>query len=161
MTVPGDELLAEALEFSGSFELDPDLIERLRNLPILRTVRLDRCLAVDDEVVEMVAKVPRLRELDLAYTSITDKSLEHLAGHGRLKSLRLTWCTQITDAGLLHLRRIPLRTLDLAFTNITDAGLQNLHAVRSLEELNLSNCPRVTPRGLSRLPAGLKLILAE
>lgn len=159
MTIP-DPTLAEELALSRAFEIDRGLLESLPRLPVLRRVKLDSSIAVDDSVVEAIARVPLLRELDLAYTGITDASLGHLAGHRRLKSLRLTWCTQITDEGLRALSRTPLRELDLAFTRITDAGLLHLVGMRSLERLDLTGC-RVSSAAIARLPAGTQIVLGD
>jgi hypothetical protein len=60
--------------------------------------------------------------------SITDAGLENIAKLTRLKHLDLT-DTPITDAGLKHLERLHrLEMLSLVGTNVTEAGVQQLQA---------------------------------
>lgn len=59
--------------------------------------------------------------------------------------------TQITDAGLAHLRELAeLRQLDLHDTQVTNIGLEPLRGLRRLELLNLSGT-HVTDEGLRHL----------
>src|SRR5262249_6328827 len=59
--------------------------------------------------------------------------------------------TLITDAGLVHLRRLTkLRELQLGHTRLTDAGLVNLERLTALRELVLENT-EFTRAGAERL----------
>ena len=61
--------------------------------------------------------------VDLRQTEVTDAGLEHLKRLPRLESLNLTR-TKVTDAGMQHLEGLTtLRTLGLFGTHVTDAGL--------------------------------------
>lgn len=65
-----------------------------------------------------VRGLPRLRELDLGGTHVTDAGLEHLKGLRQLQWLAPRG-TEVTDAGLEHLKGLrQLRTLDLSFTRV-------------------------------------------
>ena len=90
-------------------------------------------------------------------TQITDAGLEHLKGLTSLVFLSLRK-TQITDAGLEHLKELTrLRTLFLANTQITDAGLEHIKGLTSLEVLTLDNT-QISDAGLEHLKGLTSLI---
>ncbi len=63
--------------------------------------------------------------------------------------------TQVTDSGLVHLKRFPkLKRLYLGNTQVTDAGLVNLKGLARLERLDLSGT-RVTDAGVAELQKAL------
>ncbi|PHS06120.1 MAG: hypothetical protein COA78_14615 [Blastopirellula sp.] len=94
--------------------------------------------------------------VDFNGTQITDAGLEHLKELTSLKSL-LLHNTQITDAGLKHLKGLnSLISLELRGTQITDAGLEHLKGLTSLRNLNLFSGdpfsgPNITDAGLEHL----------
>ncbi len=93
-----------------------------------------------------------LKSLDLSCTEITDAGLAHLRALTSLLSLYLR-TTPITDAGLAHLKVLTgLQSLDLGYTNITDAGLSHLEALTNLQTLELEGT-KITDAGLSHLEA--------
>ena len=60
------------------------------------------------------------------YTEITDAGLVHLKGLTKLELLNLNR-SEITDAGLSHLKKLTnLQTLFLKDTKVTDAGIPEL-----------------------------------
>ena len=66
-----------------------------------------------------------LETLSLVNTQITDAGLQHLKGLTKLRELRLY--TQITDAGLEHLEGLTnLESLFLGGTHLTDEGVKQL-----------------------------------
>ena len=80
--------------------------------------------------------------------------LAHLRGLTGLQSLNLSFCKQVTDAGLDHLRGLTTvpQSLELSFCKqVTDAGLAHLHGLTALQSLELSGCERVTDAGLAHL----------
>jgi hypothetical protein len=89
--------------------------------------------------LELVGRLPRLEDLEVYHSSVTDAGLAHLRGLTRLKELDLSdW--EITDAGLVHLAGLTgLQKLDLSRTPITDAGLVHLAGLTSLQDLDLAN----------------------
>jgi Leucine-rich repeat (LRR) protein len=91
-----------------------------------------------------------ITELYLAYTSVTDEGLKHLAGLKNLSKLDLAG-TEVTGAGLKHLTN--LRELGLQHTKMTDAGLETIAGIKSLTTLNLEFV-QVTDAGIKHL-AGL------
>jgi Leucine-rich repeat (LRR) protein len=71
-----------------------------------------------------LATVRQLVELDLSTTQITDAGLAHLKTLPSLARLHLYNCPKITDAGLTHLQELPgLVRLSLQFSKITDEGV--------------------------------------
>jgi hypothetical protein len=90
-----------------------------------------------------------LTELNLSDTPVTDAGLTHLKGVPL--SYLILARTRITGEGLRQLRRYErVRGLDLSGTQVTDAGLAHLNGMETLEGLDLSGTP-VTDRGIAAL----------
>ena len=86
--------------------------------------------------------------LQIGRTQVTDEGLREL--RDRYYLTRITLPRKITDAGLDHVRRLPmLEFLDLSGTQVTDDGLAKLHNVKSLEWIALTGS-RVTVEGVIR-----------
>ena len=86
----------------------------------------------------------------LGNTQVTDAGLEHLRGLSQLQLLGLEG-TQVTDAGLEHLKGLSqLQVLGLDKTHVTDAGLEHLKGLRHLKFLWLEGT-QVTGTGLEHL----------
>ena len=65
------------------------------------------------------------------------------------------WSTQITDAGLMHLKGLTnLEELGLSSTRVTDAGLVHLKGLTKLEKLGLVGT-QVTDAGVAELQKAL------
>ena len=88
--------------------------------------------------------------LNLSHTEVTDAGLVHLKGLPKLGYLGLSH-TQVTDAGLVHLKGLTkLGRLRLDNTQITDAGLAHLKGLTNLFHLHLADTP-ITDAGLESL----------
>ncbi len=73
-----------------------------------------------------LAKLKRLRELDIVNSPLSDRGVASLAANKHIVELRLVE-TLITDVGLVDLASIPtLKWLDLRDTAVTDAGVSSL-----------------------------------
>lgn len=95
-----------------------------------------------------------LRELELSWVLVSDKSLTYLKNLTSLRSLDLD-ITQIGDAGLKHIAVLTsLESLSLAYTKVSDAGLVHLKKLGSLRELNLTGTT-VSARGRAELEKAL------
>jgi hypothetical protein len=70
----------------------------LADLPELRSLNLGQCVALDDAVLTLLAKLPHLEMLYLAGTGISDAGLAQLAAFPSLKSLSVGGST-VTRAG--------------------------------------------------------------
>lgn len=81
---------------------------------------------VSDADLEVLRKLPNLRELSLQHTAITDATLGRLRGHDYLERLNV-YGTAVTDTGLAVLAALPrLRKLYLWRTAVTEDGLAEL-----------------------------------
>jgi hypothetical protein len=138
-----------------------ELCDHLRNVPGRKALFLEKT-GVTDPGLEAVAKLTKLRTLqindtgmtgeglvrlagledlavlDLARTRVNDEGLRHLKGPKHLKELLLNE-TRVTDKGLAVLSRFPeLEHVDLSDTAITNAGVAQLKTLTELEGLGLS-----------------------
>ncbi len=112
---------------------------------------------IDDSCTRNFAKLVNLRELDLQETKIGDRTLEILAALPRLEILNIAGC-KATAAGLALLARASkLRRLNVSDTALDDKACAALAKITSLQSLSLQNT-KITFAGveaLSRLE-GLK-----
>src|SRR6476646_10721135 len=84
-----------------------------------------------DEDLAQLKNLPKISQLNLANTAVTDAGLTNLT-HLHLEK------TAITDAGLTNLKNLNnLVYLNLYSTNVTDAGLANLSGLTNLKRLYL------------------------
>lgn len=95
--------------------------------------------------------LPRLRQLALGYTEVTDNGLKTIvSGLTGLEVLLLKW-TQVSDAGLADLTTLKnLQELGLQETQVTNAGMGQLKNFGVLRKLWL-NQTRITDDGLAEL----------
>ena len=107
----------------------------------------------DPELLDIIKRFPNITEIDLCCcNALTDAGLAHLR-ELPLTSLDLRWCDQITDEGLAHLRELRSLTslyLSGSLRQITDAGLAHLRGL-PLTSLNLSGCRKISDAGLAHL----------
>lgn len=109
-----------------------------------------------DAEVALVAKLPKVQQLDLHGTAVTDGGLAPVAGLTTLTHLHLN-NTGVTDAGLVHLKNLQsLVYLNLYGTAVTDEGVKHLSGLKQLKRLFLWGT-KVTEAGAK----GLKTALPE
>jgi hypothetical protein len=91
-----------------------------------------------DDMLEQVSRIENVTALQLGNShSLTDDGIRHLARLKKLRHLNLSQ-TGITDRGLEVMRELPaLELLSLVMTAVTDAGMANLAECRALRQLNL------------------------
>ena len=65
------------------------------------------CRDTGDVATEHIAGLSRLKHYYAGKTQITDRSLEILGGMTSLEEVELSACAGISDAGLVHLARLP------------------------------------------------------
>jgi len=110
----------------------------------------------EDEIIEILHATPRLRELSLCETRITDAGLGRLPELPKLEYLSLM-DTKVSGAALARLRAFPsLNTLDLGYSQVTEENLVHLEFLESLQNLSLCGT-RVGDSGLSHLQPLRKL----
>jgi hypothetical protein len=107
----------------------------------------------DDAALADLAWLPHLAVLGLTRSKVSGPGLAHLRQAATLRRLYLA-DTPVTDAGLSHLRGLPLAVLDLSGTGVGDAGMAAVGAMDTLTMLFLSDT-RVTDAGVAHL-AGLR-----
>ena len=126
-----------------------------------RTLKLCRSSGVTDNILNRLAFLSKLQELDLTgCAEITDDGVEICRRHfPRLRVLSFSGCRQITRMSLCKLLKTTAKLTALDLSNcaeVTDAIFETLtfRAKRSpddyppLEDLNLSGCARLTAAGL-------------
>jgi hypothetical protein len=103
-----------------------------------------------EEIVDLLGRYPTAGLSGEG--QMTDDLLEDLSHRAQaLTALSLSGCSQITDAGVRHLARMPsVQHLDLGGTAITDAGMQVLRDLPQLRSLSLASS-RVTEAGIGVL----------
>src|SRR5262249_25294238 len=102
-------------------EVDDRMLDAFRDLAMLQVLGL-RNAGISDEGLARFAASPgaaNLVRLDLPGAPIGDAGLASLRNLRRLDALLLQGCTRVTDAGLKHLRDLPLRELHLLRTSVT------------------------------------------
>ncbi len=120
----------------------------------LRTLHLSGT-GVDDEMVAPLQCLPRLTELVLTGTKITDCALRLLPA--TLTSLTLA-VAHVTDQGLLALRLPKLRHLELRSCFVKGNGLRCISAMPELDTLMLINMWSLTePDALKAIRPGVRV----
>lgn len=89
------------------------------------------------KVMESIATLPRLKNLDACEQPLLNEAAEPLSKVLTLERLNLR-DSPVTDKSMAHLKSLSnLRALNLRGTKITDACFEDLSALKSLEELDL------------------------
>jgi hypothetical protein len=91
----------------------------------------------DDKDMQIVARLPKLRELHLGGTQVSDEGIKQIASLSKLQTLDIV-DTTISDAGVASLTNLTaLIRLAIAKTKITDAALNSLTSLPHLQELGV------------------------
>ena len=117
-----------------------------------RTLRvvLDGQTFTDASLNEIKGSLERISELIISDTQVTDAGLAHLKGMNELLELHFGG-NQFTDAGLVHLKEMTqLLVLSLGGRQFTDAGLVHLKGMTQLERLSFGD-NQITDAGLVHL----------
>lgn len=119
----------------------------VNDFPGLEYLCLDQS-GVTDSMVKKIARLSRLKHLDLRYGAISDPQL--FAGLKSLEYLSLRH-NPIGARDLSVIASLPcLKSLDISETDAGDASLDSLSRSK-LEELSIRDLPRVTGKGISAL----------
>ncbi len=134
---------------------------RQPNLSRFRALRRLWLTELEDAGLASIAHLPALVHVDIAGTQVTSAGLRHLRRLRTLRELDLTH-TLVDDAGLAHLASlVNLEWLKLEGTALTGTGLRRLAGLSSLRQLDLSGT-KVTDGSLAGLPPNLEtLILSD
>jgi Leucine-rich repeat (LRR) protein len=158
------------LEVKGFDDLSP--LQEMENLEVFRGRFYKDNSTVTESLLSPLQKLPRLRELSIAY--VPEAAIASLHEFAHLEVLQLLQCplpdaaidtlnglkhlrvlsfqgTPVSDAGLERLRDLPeLTTLSLEGTTVKGANLEVLKALPKLISLNISDT-QVTDSTLSSL----------
>lgn len=130
-------------------EMTDDALDAISRVETITNLDLAGSQALTDEGVRHLARMPRLRHLDLRGTAITDVGLAVLRELPALESVVLAQ-TRITDAGVAHLAGCPtLRSVDLAWTRTGDGAIAALAGKEALARFHSGAL--VTDAGLTLL----------
>nr|XP_008172995.1 leucine-rich repeat-containing protein 29 isoform X3 [Chrysemys picta bellii] len=148
--------------------------------PSLASLSFAFCSLLRDSSVLSLARSlsPSLRVLDLSScVSITNVSIQAISSHlPRLTVLRLAWCKELTDWGLLdveepreerhhrreNLEQDPTVLSDSAWNESQKRHRASLQALKQLQELDLMACSKLTDSSITqviRFPALRRLSL--
>jgi internalin A len=105
-------------------------------------------IQLTDLGVAKLAKLTKLRRLDISGAKITPGGLKVLERLPQLERLSLWNCTALDDSAAAEFAAFPkLTTLDLSYTSAGDATLKSLAALPDLSLLYLTDT-KVTPAGV-------------
>ena len=112
---------------------------------------------ITDDSVRKLCKLPRLKNLQLLFTSMTDQGADCLAGMTGLEALDLRGCARLDDRALVPIEKLTrLSNLKLQTPGVTDAGIDHLLPLRGLTTLALEQAA-LGPAGLKKLAGLAKL----
>ena len=115
--------------------LETEQLVRLRRLTTLQSLFIaqDESAPLPDEVVDMLASLPLLKDLRIAGWTIDERTAERLSALSGLRHLELCG-TRIEDRSLRHLAKLPrLKNLQLTVENMTGEGLRHFNGHAHLE----------------------------
>jgi hypothetical protein len=122
---------------------------------VARLSRL-RCLnlfgsPVTDAGILQLAGLADLEELQLGKTQISSSGLSVLRSMPQLRSLELL-LVRVKDEDLIHFRKLKhLQYLSLSDTELTNAGLASLTQLKSLQVVAIANSSGITHTGVAKL----------
>jgi hypothetical protein len=125
-------------------------------------LELPRSRVRDGDLVDLVAWVPELEEIDLSSTRVTDEGIATVARWSRLRKMAVS-ATKISPAALDHLTALSqLTDLYLVSTPIDDAAIPALSKLSRLRKLSVS-ATQLTPEGVEQLRKSLPgvVVMAE
>jgi hypothetical protein len=123
---------------------DADL-DDLKDHPHLRSLNLVGTEEVTDAGLAVVKSLPNLKKLELG-ANVTDACLDHLSGHPKLAELDI-FGTKITDAGFTRLSELPqLQSVRCYERNISEDAVRTLQAARPNLKINwVKDNPTIVP----------------
>ncbi len=136
-------------------ESGASLMPIAQDTPELRFSALNVAKEFSDDGITVLKPVEdQVKWVDLARTQVTDAGLAHLKGMKNLTRLHLE-NTKVTDAGLAHLSTLTnLEYLNLYGTGVSDAGIVKLANLKNLKKVFLWQS-KVTEDGAKKLAAAI------
>ncbi len=133
-------------------------------LPQLKSINLSFCVSITDTGLKSLAKMALLDDINLrSCDNVSDIGIGFLAeDHGRIQSLDISFCGNVTDASLRHLSSSQtlggtLRKLSLTTCAITDEGLVKVAKnLKSLHELHMGQCVKLSDLSIEAIAENMK-----
>ena len=138
----------EYLDVSSNNNLPLSAYESIAKLPKLKSLNLDST-SVRDDTLKNLNCYPTLEELNVRNTFATDEGIIALKGCKKLTYLHVE-NTKLTDACMPTLIRLPLRHVEMARTGVTGKHLDEWLRSPTLIRVNL-NATGVTPAEVKAL----------
>ncbi|CAI5462138.1 unnamed protein product [Closterium sp. Yama58-4] len=127
----------KTIDLDGSSGFTAEGISYLFCLPRLAELDL-RNTSVSDAALEGIKAASSLEYLSLVSTNVSNTGLQHLTALATLKSVWLDKCKGVTNAGMVHVGKLSgLGELGLAGTGVTTDGLHRLTSLTNLQVLVL------------------------
>lgn len=135
-----------------SVDVSDEGLQGISSLLRLEQLNLSNNPRITDASMEHLRKVSNLKQVQLGGTSVGDEGLRILAESSLPRLVELDICeTRVSDRGLEHLTVFSgLRELCLESTLVSDAGIGELSKLTNLNKIWLSGS-QVTQTGLERL----------
>ena len=122
--------------------LDPDFFFHVASLNLSKTAATDESLTVLEEF-------PKLTDLSLDNTRVTDLGVARISGLSRLVSLGLDGDKDVGDSGMEAISRLKeLQYLSIWHTQVTDRGAEALSKLPKLTQLTAGGT-KISDRGLA------------
>ncbi len=133
---PATGIRAIALQ---GYEVDDEDLEALAGWKELEVIQVVDGKRVTDTGVRAIARLPRLRRVDLVDTAVTGTGLSAFSGHPTLTNLTLSNTIVKTRVRSLELKDLPaLATLTLSAEGITSIRLAKMPRLRELTDFPLA-----------------------
>lgn len=117
--------------------LGPATLAVIDQLPLLDSVSLRGLRATDDDFAQCKS-FSHASQIDLGETRAGDLTAQCLLGNPRLQQLTIDQ-SDLSDSGLKLLAKVPtLETLNIAWTSVSDEGVVGLGSASGLRELNIA-----------------------
>ncbi|MCL2347558.1 MAG: hypothetical protein FWC50_04775 [Planctomycetaceae bacterium] len=130
--------------FENTLITDVVLEMLAENMPGLTFLNIRRSDQLNDDSLDIIAKMKNLKTLELLYNSFTGFGMGALEPLEQLEVLDLRGCMKIDNYGLECLEGLPkLKVLKLRCA-ITDAGIENLAKCPSLQSVDIQDSPEIT-----------------
>ncbi len=118
----------------------------------IESVQLER-KAFDRNLLTRLQTCPNLRELKLAYSSVTDDDMPAISQLKSIRSLDFAHC-RISGRGFGSLAEMPnLSTVNITYTPVRDVALEHLERVTTLDTISLYYCRHLSPQGFADFKA--------
>ncbi len=142
-------------------ELTDEHMEGLGHLQQLQTLEFKGCgyAGLSAAGATPADRFPRLQNLVLAGSDLTDSVLCYFCRFNGLRRIRLEHARDVTEVGMAHLARLPeLRVLEIANAWMSDGALGHISRLNKLRSLQILNPPSYNAAQHSVTDVGLESV---